>query len=78
MDDRVCAACGEAFTWRGLTIGDSEFCCAECASGKPCGCPAHTHGIPVPNADDPELVGVEAALRSGPDPAPEGGSNRPG
>lgn len=68
MQDRTCAACGEPFSWTGLNIGGRDFCCAECASGKPCGCPAHAHGIPVPDAEDPEIVGVEAALSHGAGP----------
>ena len=56
--EKTCVVCKEPFDWVGLTIANRDYCCAECASGKPCGCPSHAHGIPVPDADDPELVGL--------------------
>ncbi len=57
-DQKYCEACDAPFDWKGLNIGGTDYCCAECASSKPCGCPQHDHGIPVPDADAPELVGL--------------------
>jgi hypothetical protein len=31
------------YDWPGIERGNNVYCCAACANGQPCTCPAHLH-----------------------------------
>jgi hypothetical protein len=50
----VCDGCGVEITWTPVVVNQRQFCCQDCAAGRPCQC-----DYPP---EEPALAPVSAAL----------------